>query len=311
MSSITKEWQPGEPLVQLLPYSVDPFWRDDLRTMAWVWARQKRKSSTAAARAFRRSMENPGLTSVFGSASIVLGGELLRKEAQLWQLVLRRAPLLAAAQQKGFTSNGLDIDLDGLCDLVEHSKLELKLWHDNTTCSRTVVVSPNPDTAVGWTGDIYLDEFGRIPDFQAVLEAVKPFIAANPLYRLLMMSTPPPKDDHYSYQLLLPPQEEFPVSPTGNWYISAGGIRTHRVDAYDAYAAGVPVFDDNTGEPLSPEEHRKREFDRHAWDRNHGCKFLRGGAAALNLFLLEHAMRRGDAEGCQATHVSDQIALPE
>ena len=37
----------------------------------------------------------------------------------------------------------------------------------------------------------------------------------------------------------------------------------HRELSWDAYLDNVPVYDLNTGEPLTPEEHRRRANDRH------------------------------------------------
>src|ERR1017187_4189838 len=79
----------NDPPIKLRPYAVDPFWDDTLRTAFWIWARQKGKSTTAASRALRRCMEIPGLTSIFGSASIRLGQEFIRKEAQIWLEVMK------------------------------------------------------------------------------------------------------------------------------------------------------------------------------------------------------------------------------
>ena len=65
-----------------------------------------------------------------------------------------------------------------------------------------------------------------------------------------------------------------------------------------------------TGEPITPEEHRIRSFDKRAWDRNHGVLFLRGGTAALPLATLNHAMRRG-REQCIALDITEDIMLSE
>ncbi len=297
-----------KPLIQLRPWAIEPFWRDELRTAVWVWARQKTKSTTGATLALRRGMEVPGLTSVFASASVLLGAEFVRKEAWVWQRVIKAMRVAAEAQELQLDSNADGLDLDAVCDLFESSKLCATIRHDNTTVSRSVVVAPNPDTAVGWTGDIYLDEFGRIPDFQAVLEAVLPFMTSNPDFRLRMFSTPPPDDSHYSYELTMPPVEDFPINPRGNWYKSQAGFLCHRVDAFDAFAAGIPIYDDLTGEEVTPEQHRANYFDKRAWDRNHWVKFLRGGTAALSLASLSHAMQRGREEG-EALDITEEILL--
>ena len=160
------------------------------------------------------------------------------------------------------------------------------------------MVAPNPDTAVGWTGHIILDEVGRIPDFQDVFEAMEPIVSSNPDFKVLLATTPPPDDSHYSYELLAPdPEEEFEINPKGNFYTSQAGLLVHRVDAWDGCAAGVPLFDTKTREELTPEEHRAVAIDKTAWDRNYGLKFIRGGTSALSLTALNYAQAAGLDQG--------------
>jgi len=289
-----------DPIIKLRPYAIDP--------------RQAGKSFHAAAKALRRMMAIRGLLSVFVSASISLGQEFVRKEALIWSIVLaafRDAAKAGGSQLTTSADNdkGTLLDLDAICDLFEHQRLETRIWHDRTTYSRSVVVAPNPDTAVGWTGDIWMDEVGRMPDFKDVLEAVLPFMSSNPQFRLLMITTPPPDDSHYSWELFLPPQDEFPVSAAGNWYVSRAGYDVHRVDAWDAFAAGIPMFDDKTREAISPDEHRARAFDKTAWDRNFALRFITGGASAVSLASLARAMELGRAADCAALNISEEITL--
>ena len=303
---------PAKPLIQLRPYAVEPVWRDDLGIAFWIWRRQSGKSYTAAAKALRRMMEKRGLLSVFCSASVNLGVEFVRKEAVIWASILQKYRSMVKDQGLLLTSSADDsegnlLDIDAIADLFEHQKLETKIWHDRTTYSRSIVVAPNPDTAVGWTGDIWLDEFGRMPEFKAVLEAVLPFMSSNPEFILLGITTPPPDDQHYSWELTIPKEQEFITNPNGNWYESAAGYMCHRVDAQDSYAAGVPMFDDVTRKPITPEEHRERAFDKDAWDRNFALRFIKGGQAAVSLVALQQAMQAGRGQ-CLAINVSEEIA---
>lgn len=160
------------------------------------------------------------------------------------------------------------------------------------------VVALRPDT-VGETGDLMCDEVGRIGNWKDVWEAVEPIIASNPLFRILLLTTPPPDDAHYSFeQLAPPPGTTFEVSPSGNVYESVRGVTCLRVDARDAYADGVALYDARTTEPVTPEESRRRAFDKDAWDRNYGCLFITGGTAAVGLVKLMEAMERGGRAGC-------------
>ncbi len=46
------------------------------------------------------------------------------------------------------------------------------------------------------------------------------------------------------------------------------GIPCHRVDARDAFAAGVPIYDLKTREPLTPAVASERALDNDAFDPN-------------------------------------------
>lgn len=271
-----------------------PGFRHPLRRLGYVWRRQGGKSYLLGNVALDWMMETPGVLTSIISAAIALGTEIIVKEAQSWRDHLNGLKAVAAANQLLLETNADEIDFDGFCDLFEHSKLEAKLWHDKTTCSRTRVIAPNPATAVGWTGHIIGDEFGRWPNCQEVLEAIEPFMESQPLFRLRLATTPPPDDRHYSYEMLIPPEGTvFTPNAQGNFYKSNYGLTIHRVDAWDAAAAGVLMHHPDTGEKLSPDQHRAMAFDKTAWDRNYGLKFLAGGTAAVPLSSIARAMELG------------------
>lgn len=81
------------------------------------------------------------------------------------------------------------------------------------------------------------------------------------------------------------------------------------MDAYDAYAGGHPIYDQKTKQPLSPDEHRAIYFDKSAWDRNYGLKYLTGGTAAVSLAALTRSMELGRQYGCVASDITEEIAL--
>lgn len=290
----------SSPIITLRTYAEDPFWNDADGMQFWLWRRQAGKSFTAANKALRRMMEVPGLSSFFVSASVSLGTEFVRKESEVWQRVLSgmKAKAKAIGQElhtyateKGKALEFDHNDIDALSEIFEAQKLETRIYHDRSTYSRSRVIAPNPDTAVGWTGDIWLDEVGRMPDFKEVLEAVLPFMSSSDKFRLLAITTPPPEDDHYSWELFAPPVgQEFTANARGNYYISQAGYKVHRVDAWDAAAAGVQLYDDVSRKPLTPEQHRARAYDKTAWDRNFGLKFITGGQSAVSLNDITRAM---------------------
>lgn len=261
--------------------------------------RQYGKTTLAARIALKKMMRSAGHTVIFGSVKLDLGREIVRKEADAIQKAFALLAAQAAAAQtklEAVDDRGkivTDVNLDDWSDLYEHSRLEFRLYHDRTIYSRTKVVALTPD-AVGETGDLILDEVGRAKRFREVIEAMLPIIASNPAFRAIYTTTPPPDDTHPSFELLAPPIDaELPVNPKGNWYRSELGVRVLRISAYDAYADGVPLYDDDTGAPITPQESRDRASDKDAWDRNYGAQFVLGGTAAVGLLQLDTAQRRG------------------
>jgi len=277
-----------------------------------LWARQKGKSFTLASKALDRMMARRNHLCTFVSASINLGTEFVRKEAEIWAIVLDKFRAAAAANGQKLTTTADDdkgnlLDLDAIADLFEHSKLEARIWHTSTINSRSRVIASNPDTAVGWTGDIFMDEVGRIDALKDVFEAVTPFMASNPEFIFWLATTPPPDDNHYSFELFHDEGRAFHTNARGNWYESPSGIDVHRVDAWDGYAAGVPAYHPKTGAEITPEEDRALAFDRTAWDRNHGVKFITGGTAAISLAALTRAMELGKTTNTLALNITEPV----
>lgn len=301
----------SRPLIQFRPPQEEAF-LSTLGLLFLIWRRQFGKSYTLAGKAIDWMMETPGILVTFISASLRLGQENIRKEAEVWRNVMEVLKKEVAKEGHDLTTSADDdfgnlLDVDAIADLFENQKLETKLWFDTVTHSRSIVIAPNPDTAVGWTGHLILDEVGRMPNFREMWEAAEPFVASNPQFRILGATTPPPDDKHFSYELLAPEQDSFPINPRGNFYTSQMGIPCHRVDSFDAFAAGIPIYDLKTREPLDPEEARRRALDKDAHDRNFRVKFLQGGTAALGINEINHARMAGANMGL-AVDIREQIA---
>lgn len=271
---------------------------DEHRLSAFLARRQYGKTTTVASVALKKMMRTRGHTVVFGSAKLSLSREIVRKEAQIMQATL--LGMKAAARMRFIDSaNGKpipqELNPDEFAEIFEAQRFEFRFYHSNSESdySRTKVVALLPDT-VGETGDLMLDEVGRVRNFREVWEAVKPIISSNPDFRCTLTTTPPPDDTHYSFELLAPPiGMKFEANPEGNTYVSELGVHVLRLDAFDAHAGGLPLYDDATGEPLTPEEHRRREHDKDAWDRNYGVAFKIGGSAACDMQRLRTAQERG------------------
>lgn len=271
---------------------------DEHRIAAFLTRRQYGKTTLAARIALKKMMRTPGHTVVFGSLKLDLGREIVRKEAEAIHKAIQALSEGGLEEQLKLVDastgkSAAKLKDDDFAEIYEAQRLEFRLYHSRSVYSRTKVVALTGD-AVGETGDLILDEVGRVRSFRAVWEAVKPIISSQPTFRCILTTTPPPDDSHYSFELLAPPiGVDFPVRPAGNWYRSELGVWVLRVTAYDAHADGVPLYDDDSGAPITPEEARAKDPDKDAWDRNYGVRFVFGGTAACGLLQLDAAQRRG------------------
>ncbi len=276
-------------------------WMKDKRVCLLLWRRQGGKSTLFAFKILQVMLENPGILCTFVSASLSVGAELPFKTTQIFSDLLKA--LRDVASDKGIVveSNGeglADFDLAGL---FKQGRLEVTFRHSNLVVSRMKVIAPNVATARGYTGWVFIDEIGFIHDFKTLFGEMEPIISRDPSFHLIMATTPPDDDTHFSYDLAAPePGAQFEPDPCGHTYLSQLNIPVHRVDAWDAEAAGVHLYDMQSGSQISPDEHRKTYFDRDAWDRSYGLKFLSGGTAAIPLAALSAAQELGARLGCIA-----------
>lgn len=252
------------------------------------------KTSVAGRIALRQMMKVPGETVVFGSVKVDLGRDMVREEAKQLRAAFLR---IAGKSRVAFAEGGKELPAalgeDDFAELYESTRLEFRLWHDQTTYSRTLIVALTPD-AVGLGGFLIMDEVGRVRRFADVLEAVMPIIQDRRDLRCIYTTTPPPDDSHPSFALLAPPiGAELPVRPEGNTYRSELGIFVRRVTVFDAHADGIPLYDEDKGDEISPAESRRLAHDKDAWDRNYGCQFVLGGTSVCGLLEVDNAQRKG------------------
>jgi hypothetical protein len=287
---------------------------DVYRMIAFVARRQFGKTTSFGNIALKKMMQERDHTVIFGSAKLNLSREIVRKESSVLERSIAEAvrqSQITADSNPIIVADGFDgkipdrLTHDDFAELFEASRLEFRYYHTRSSYSRTKVVALRPDT-VGETGDLMADEVGRINNWQEVWEAIEPIVASNPTFKLLLSTTPPPDDSHYSFEQLCPPPGTiFPINPEGNIYESVKDVTVLRVDAFDAYADNVPLYDLKSGKAMSPEESRAKAFDKEAWDRNYGCVFVTGGAAAIGLMPLMDAQQRGIKLGC--VHAWDDL----
>ena len=287
-----------QPLISLLPFQQESF-GVQARICYFLWRRQAGKSYTIAAKAIDRMMAKPGRSCFFVSASISTGKELIEKEAAIWHDALGKLRQAQEALGKELGGNVVDrkshqlLDVDALADLIEKQTAQIKIYHSRTSYSRTKIIAPNPDTARGWTGDVFGDEIGFWPDYRGVWDAVEPIISRNPDFIFWLYTTPPEDDSHYTYDLLDPGVRQFTPNPRGNWYKTESGYPVHRADVYDCELAGLPLYSPMSGKPVDYATYRAQSQDKSAADRNYALMFVQGGASAVQLAWINRAQRNG------------------
>lgn len=125
--------------------------------------------------------------------------------------------------------------------------------------SRITALPANPDTARGFSANVFLDEFAFHLDSRKIWTALFPVITRG--YRLRVVSTPNGKSNKF-YELM-----------TGK----DDGWSRHTVDIYQAVADGLPVNID---------ELRKALNDEDAWSQEYELKWLDEASAWLTYELI-------------------------
>lgn len=289
-----------------------------VRAMVLFWARQCRKSSTLGDIGFDVMSSEPGKHVIAASASLLTGSELISKTLSSTEqaaLVTREAAALQASMEESVRGSAGALQLkcansetgklyerlgaDDFRDLYRSSRLELRLYHDQTAYSRLLVIAPNPATARGWTGCVVRDEAGFT---HAAMErdlqvAVKPITDTDPAFKIIYASNLPRDDRHPFFEMTLPePGMEFPACANGHFYRGQNGILVHRVALADAYAAGHVLYDSREGKPLTYDAFCADPANRLGLDESYRLIHRFGGAAAIDLLALNTAQRRGLTE---------------
>ena len=295
----------SQPLIVFLPPQEEIFW-SNFRILFMLWRRQFGKSFTIGGKAMSRMMTRRNHSVFVVSASILMGQENIRKEVEIWNILLDAYRKICEENGLKLTSNTDGLAIDDVAELFEASKLETRIWHSNSNYSRTRVVAPNPQTARGFSGDVFGDEIGFWPDFEGVFDAVEPIISRNPEWLMWMATTPPKDDTHPVYDLLDPGEIKFPVNARGNWFETEAGYPVHRLDAYDGEAAGLPLFHPRSGAPVTIEEARSLALNKINFDRNYLLKFTASGSSAIPRHLITAAQAKGSG-GCTGIDISDSL----
>lgn len=296
------------------PYQSQAFWAvKRFRRYLLAWLRQGGKTTTLADQSFLEMAEFAGRLITFVSASLNIGSEFVEKEAKAFHAMLAGLREKAEANKQlltvgfrpnadsdhddNFTKLADDIDWAAMADLMERSKLELRLWHSNTVCSRTKIIAANIATARSWSGSVKFDEIAFVRELKTFLAEIEPIFSTDPTFNLIMATTPPPDYAHYAYELLTEENgnEDFPLNAAGNWFKNRAGLWVHRVTIDDAALAGRKIWDadDAKGREVTPEESRAQTLDKDGWDRSNRLKRPTVGTSAVSPLALDTAQRKG------------------
>lgn len=294
-------------LITFLPYQ-----RESLtcpyRLYADEWSRQTGKTFKGSSWAILEGMTRRHNHVTTLSASLRQGALVIRKDAEVWRSVIDKYRVLAAAKDKDLRTNADDdkgrlLDIDAISDLLETGKLEAKIWWGRTAgdYSSHQIFAANPETVRGATGSVFWDEAFLTPEFRECLRAARSIISRRQDARFILASSPPISSSHESWDMLYH-ETDFPVSPKGNWRRAKAksgeyGMWILRVDGYDAEAAGIRWYDEESGAQISVAEARERNDDKDGFDREALLKYRSSGVDAIPYHLLVQAQSRGIADG--------------
>ena len=180
-----------------------------------LWRRQSGKTEVLSTWALQTMLARAGETVILASASLNVGGEVALRAAGVFWTVLTRL----RERFKGLNLGETSWDFDAMAEAFQSGKLEVRFTHPDGRVSRLKVLAPNPATARGFSGTVFLDEIGFIRDFRELWDAVEPITSSDPTFRLIMCTTPPADAAHYSHELIVPPagMEFEAVTPEGVW----------------------------------------------------------------------------------------------
>lgn len=170
------------------------------------------------------------------------------------------------AKAYGMAFEAAEFDFQG--EAGSFKALEVTLPHNN----RIVALPANPDTARGYSSNVFLDEFAIHQDSRAIWGALFPVISAG--YRLRVTSTPKGKGNKF-YELM--------TADDGTW-------SRHVVDIHQAVADGLP---------RDVEELRRGLADEELWAQEYELQWLDEASAWLpyDLIMSVEAEAAGDPDG--------------
>lgn len=288
------------------------------RVVGYYWTRRGRKSTTAGDIYFQEISVEPGRMAINCSASLLLGKEAIG----MTLTSMEQAEILAseaAAVRAGVESNATEHNLNfkvangetgkvyekmsekDFTDLYQARSMELRLYFDQTSYSRILVLAPSIQTFRSFRALIGLDEFGYMPKAQAkdLINSADAMMRDTPDRKMLFFCNLCLDDGHPWFEMTMPreitassEEDQFPANAKGHLYIGQTGMLVHRVALKDAYEAGHLLYDDE-GKAMTYEQCRAFPSMRGGWDVSYALNHKPGGASVIDILAMLHAQRRG------------------
>lgn len=157
--------------------------------------------------------------------------------------------------------------------------------------SRIIALPANPDTARGFSGNVFLDEYGFHKDQKKIWQAMYPMITRG--FRVAVNSTANGCEGKF-YDLA----KDLGLtdgSPNESGLVQVGKWSGHHVDIFRAVAEGLPANID---------ELREGAGDDETWDQEFCCLFVRGDSEWITQEMI------AACESLQATLVMPSGIIP-
>jgi len=213
---------------QLILHPYQRKWVNDTSPVKmWLAARQIGKSFAVAMEAVVEALENKCNTLILSSSE--------RQSNEVMQKVLSHTRVLCAINRKAI--------------LTRETKEEVVFSNG----SRIISLPANPDTARGFAGNVFLDEFAFHRDDEAIWAAMYPAVTRG--YKIRVTSTPNGNKNLFALM----------------WH-KGEGISRHKTDIYDAKTDGFDVDIDAL---------RQGIYDPDAWAQEYECRFIDDATAYI------------------------------
>ena len=132
----------------------------------------------------------------------------------------------------------------------------------------------NPDTARGFSANVYLDEFAFQKNSRKIWAALFPIITRG--YQLRITSTPQGKQNKFY---------ELETAWSKQMADGDAAYHTSKLDIFDAVQQGLKLVDED-GQPTQPESLKEALGDEDAWEQEYLVRYLDEATAFLSLDLI-------------------------